>query len=1234
MTRTHASEASRLTAAVLAPLSVAIALAASVPGARAQAQPYFVVHEAGAAGGPGTIGGVGATARFTAPAGIATDGKGTLLVADAGSSTIRKVTTGGVVSLLAGRPGLPGSHDETGSSAAFDTPLGVAVDATGTVWVADTGNHTIRRVTGSGVVTTFAGGTDHPGATDATGTAARFFSPSAVVVDASGTLYVADTGNHTIRKVTSAGVVTTLAGRAGEAGSADGAGVAARFASPAGLVLDANGALWVADTGNHLIRRVSPEGTVSTFAGRAGEPGPADGGPGVATFAWPTGITLASDGYLYVTDTPSHVLRRVAPDGSVVTVAGVADEAGSRDGTHAGARFFSPRGIAFDASGLLYIADSRNHTIRASTLDGCVATLAGLAPQRGAVDATRGQARFASPMGIAIDAGGALLVADAGNHVIRRVGADGAVTTLAGTAGAAGSADGVGALARFSSPVGVVLDAAGNLLVSDSGNHTLRLVTPAGVVSTWAGAAGVAGWADGARASARFNHPAGLARDAAGNVYVADAWNHVIRRISSAGTVTTMAGTPGASGSADGSGAGASFAYPSAVAVTPAGDVFVADAGNATIRRVTQAGAVSTVAGKPGVTGWSDGTGAAARFRAPTALAAEATGNVLVGDGGRLRRVAAAGEVVSVAGAGVPLGTDDGTATRARLGEIGGIAVGQGGVLHLTDTTHAAIRRATPTATIVPVVATVSPVVGGMAGGTLVTITGANFTATDLAIRIGGKPLEQVVFIDSTTVVGRTPSGRLGKSDLELTTKYGRSTLAGAFDYTRYAAHLAEGATIGDFAVELALLNPATTTASATLSFLKRDGTTSTLSTTVGAGRRLTLWPAQVTGMKAAEFSTSVESTLPLIVDRTMTWGAEGFGSHAETSVAAPALTWYLAEGATHSGFDLFYLLQNPGAADAEVEVTYLLPGGVAPLVETYQVEARSRFNIWVDLIPALANTDVSAVLRSTNGVPIIVERAMYQSGHGRRFDAGHDSAGVTVPATEWFLAEGATGPYFDLFVLIANPGDTEADIEAQYLLDDGRALSKRYRVAAQSRFNIWVDLEELPAGSGEYPLDDVAVSTVIRSLNEVPVVVERAMWWPGPWWQWHEAHNSPGSVETGTKWGLAAGEVSSDARSVDTFILIANTSAFAGEATVTLYFEAAPPVTRRYALRPHSRTNAWVNVDFPEAAGKRFGAVVESVVPWGQAEAAQIVVERAMYSNAGGVEWAAGTNVRAAKLQ
>jgi hypothetical protein len=250
----------------------------------------------------------------------------------------------------------------------------------------------------------------------------------------------------------------------------------------------------------------------------------------------------------------------------------------------------------------------------------------------------------------------------------------------------------------------------------------------------------------------------------------------------------------------------------------------------------------------------------------------------------------------------------------------------------------------------------------------------------------------------------------------------------------------------------------------------------------------------------------------------------------------------------------------------------------------------------------------------------------MYLNRPDQVFSAGHGSAGVTEPALDWFLAEGATGPFFELFVLIANPNPAPAEIVVDYLLLGGSRLSKRYTVPAQGRFTIWVDDEELPQGSGLKPLANVAVSMRVHATSETPVIVERAMWWPEP--VWYEAHNSPGATATGTRWALAGGEVGG-VRGVETYVLIANTSTFAGLARLTTYFEDGTSETIERTLAPESRTNVIMSQAFPATANRTFGLVVDSV----GASPAQLVVERAMYWSPGGLPWSAGTAVLATRL-
>ena len=561
---------------------------------------------AGGSGYPGYADGPAATARFRLHKGVAVDATGNLYVADAGNHAIRKITPAGEVSTLAGN-GTSGTADGSGGAARFNIPSGLAVDAAGFVYVADSNNNIIRKVAPDGTVSTLAGTAGVYGAADGTGAAAGFFYPLAVAVDAAGTVYVTEIGNNTVRKITAAGVVTTLAGKAGTFGSDDGLGSAARFRSPEGIAVDATGNVFVAD---RAIRKITPAGAVTTFAGGSGVEGSADGTAGAARFRSPSGIALDAAGTLFVSDRDNNNVRKITAAADVTTYAGVGLEAsaGSADGSTSTARFREPAGLA---------------------PTGATVTYAGANGQSGSTDGAAGAARFATPFGMAADAQGNLYVAVAGSNTIRKITPAGTVSTLAGSSTAAGSADGTGTEARFYAPEGVAVDAAGNLYVSDTGNHKIRKITPAGVVSTLAGT-GVSGYADGTGENARFREPSGIATDAAGNVYVADWGNHAIRKITPAGEVTTFAGSGGVPGNTDDTGSAARFQLPSGVAVDAAGNVFVADTLNQTIRRITPAGVVTTLGGLAEAKGSAAGKGSDARFSHPMGIAMDAAGAIYV----------------------------------------------------------------------------------------------------------------------------------------------------------------------------------------------------------------------------------------------------------------------------------------------------------------------------------------------------------------------------------------------------------------------------------------------------------------------------------------------------------------------------------------------------------------------------------------------------------------------------
>jgi hypothetical protein len=574
-----------------------------------------------------------------------------------------------------------------------------------------------------------------------------------------------------------------------------------------------------------------------------------------------------------------------------------------------------------------------------------------------------------------------------------------------------------------------------------------------------------------------------------------------------------------------------------------------------------------------------------------------------------------------------------------------------------------------------PKLLAVQPNTGPISGGTELRLNGENIT-TAVGVMVGGVMSTQVTHLDGNGLLAiAPPRNAAGVVDVSLVEAgQVQSTLSGAFRYEQVTSpddtdgdgmtnewetqwglnpnsadgvdgaagdpdgdgvtnideknagthprgfikrYFAEGVVNPFFDTRFAFANPQNVAARVLVEFLDLDGQTSQQIMVLPPRSRTTVNARDVTALPGKNFATKIEADQVIVIDRLMRWEATYFGSHAETAIAEPSTTWYFAEGATGGPFDLFYLLQNPNNEVENVDIRFLRPAGAAPVVRSYQLAPRSRTTIYVDHdIPELAADEVSAQM--TSSIPIIAERSMYFSSV-LPFFGGHGSAGVTAPAKEWFLAEGATGNFFSMFVLIANPTDTPANVKVTYLLDAGAPVVKTYPVAANSRFNIYVN--------GEPGLSNVALAS--RYESDVPIIVERTMWWPGSPATWTEGHNSFGVTATGKTWALAEGE-SGGPENNQTYVLVANASSFAGEAKVTLLFENATEVSRIIPLPANSRVNVPMDGPFEVAAGRKFSTIVESI----GATPAQIVIERAMYSDSRGDIWGAGSNAVGTKLQ
>ena len=572
--------------------------------------------------------------------------------------------------------------------------------------------------------------------------------PEYVAVDGSGNVYVSDTGNHRVRRVDATGTIFTIAGTGERGFSGDGGPAAeARLSVPRGLAVDDSGNLYIADSGNHRIRRVDPSGNITTIAGTGQRGFSGDGGPAVtAQLTFPSGLTVDSSGNLYIADLRNHRIRRVNPSGTIITIAGTGERGFSGDGGLAvEAQLYNPRGLAVDGSGSLYIADGANHCIRRVDPSGTINTIAGTNQRGFGGDGSPAvEAELNSPVDVAVDRSGNLYIADSGNNRIRRVDPSGTIITIAGTGQSVLSYSGDGGPAveaKIASPSGLAVDSSGNLYIADTYNHRIRRVDPSGIIITIAGVGASSYSGDGGPAiTARLYRPGDVAVDSSGNLYIADTYNHRIRRVDPSGTISTIAGTGERGFGGDGGPAvEARLNYPSGVAVDDSGNLYIADVGNHRIRRVNSLGIINTIAGT-GYEGYSGdgGPAVAAQLTYPGDLAIDGKGNLYFTDSNnnRVRQVNSSGIVTTVAGTGEKgFGGDGGPAIEALLDGPSGVAVDNENNLYVADTRNYRIRRIDNTRTITTIAGTGFGNFNGGDGPAIEAVLGAPY---DLAIDKSG----------------------------------------------------------------------------------------------------------------------------------------------------------------------------------------------------------------------------------------------------------------------------------------------------------------------------------------------------------------------------------------------------------------------------------------------------------------------------------------------------------------
>jgi uncharacterized protein (TIGR03437 family) len=644
--------------------------------------------------------------------GLALDAAGNFYTVDRDNRLIVKVAANGILTIVAGN-GLGNYSGDGGraTDAALGSPWGVTVDLSGNIFVADRFSHRIRRVDAKGVISTIAGtgsagffGDGGPalnaqfnfGATQTIGMAA----------DSQGNLYVADVFNHRIRRIDAQGMITTVAGNGNAGFSGDGGPAqSAALNRPHSVAVDGAGNLYIADTNNNRIRKVSTSGTITTIAG-GGAAIPGNGGPAIlASLGSTRGVSVDREGNIYFADVGR--VRKVDTNGILTAVAGNGNSGFSGDGGPAtSGQVNNPMGTALDQAGNLVFADTQNLRLRRVTPAGIISTVAGNGRYKFAGDGGPGtSASLFQPYSLALDPAGRVVVADTLNRRVRVLATNGEISTLAGTGALGRSGDGGPAVqATLDYAAGVAADATG-VVIADSGNERIRKVSPSGTISLLAGDfegfAGDGGPAINAKLDLIPNIGslvnvvglADVALDTSGNLFVADSGNHRIRKITPSGIITTVAGngTPGFSGDG-GPATSASLNAPRGLAVDAAGNIYIGDEQNHRVRRVSPGGTITTVAGNGAASFSGDGGPAtAASLNQPGGLAVDSAGNLFIADrsNGRIRRVSA-GVIATVAGGGT--GFDGVTATAARVSPSD-VAVDVAGNLYIADVFNDRIRK-------------------------------------------------------------------------------------------------------------------------------------------------------------------------------------------------------------------------------------------------------------------------------------------------------------------------------------------------------------------------------------------------------------------------------------------------------------------------------------------------------------------------------------------------------------
>jgi sugar lactone lactonase YvrE len=743
---------------VLRIISVSLALVLS---AGAQKFPTEITRVAGG----GSVNNVPATSSPLKPFGVVSDAAGNLFICEVGKHRVRKVDTNGIITTIAGNGTTTFSGDGgPATSAGLSYPESVAVDPAGNLFIADTLNERIRKVDSRGIITTVAGSGQPwtPGFSGDNGpaTSARLASPREVVVDPAGNLFINDAGNARIRKVDTNGIITTVAGNGTRAFSGDNGPATNAGMDPGAPAVDGAGNIFIADVSNQRLRKVDSNGIITTVAGNGIRAFSGDNGPATnASLSYPEGVAVDPAGNLFVADSGNARIRKIAHRTKIITtVAGDGNVSYSGDGgpaTHAG---MEPIDVALDGYGDLLLVDSLSYRVRkVDHRSQIITTVAGNGDPSGDTGPAT-SASLESPMGVAVDGAGNLFIADTLDSTIRKVDANGIITTIAGTS--------------MDDPFGVAVDSAGNLFIADPGFFRIFKVDTKGNFTTVAGN-GPGGFSgDGGPAtSAQLNHPDAVAVDRAGNLFIADTLNGRVRKVDTSGIITTVAGNGTDGSSGDGGPATSASLTPSDVALDGRGNLYIADSFNNRVRKVDPGGVIETVVGSGDPAFSGDGGPATSAGVNPSGVRVDNAGNLFIADSGnnRIRKVDTTGIISTVAGDGVAGFSGDGSSpTSASLHFPSGLAVDSAGNIFIADTVNNRIRKVfTPPNFIIASSPSSATIKAGQTAAFTLTITPGGGFKRRLSLNCSGLP----AFSSCTfTPASVTPNGSAVTSSLVVTT--------------------------------------------------------------------------------------------------------------------------------------------------------------------------------------------------------------------------------------------------------------------------------------------------------------------------------------------------------------------------------------------------------------------------------------------------------------------------------